>query len=108
MRLVFEGTVFDPNLRYHLELDGNTRGLGVTGGGGVPGGNGLDNSGGIPGVPDGSGVATVDDAVRLFSAYVAYDFHPCGSEKGCGPKTARTASTATRRPRRPSSASSSR
>ncbi len=84
MRLVFEGTVFDPNLRYHLELDGNTRGLGVNGGGGIPGGNGLDNSGGVPGVPDGSGVGTVQDGVRLFSAYVAYDFHPLASEKGCG------------------------
>ena len=85
MRLVFEGTLFDPNLRYHLELDGNTRGLTATAGGGVPGGNGIDNSGGIPGVPDGGGVASVDNAVRLFSAYVAYDFHPCGSQKGCGP-----------------------
>ena len=84
MRLVFEGTVFDPNLRYHLELDGNTRGLGVNGGGGIPGGNGLDNSGGVPGAPDGSGVGTVQDGVRLFSAYVAYDFHPLASEKGCG------------------------
>ena len=27
----------------------------------------------------------VDHAVRLFTAYVAYDFHPCGYEKGCGP-----------------------
>ena len=27
----------------------------------------------------------MDHAVRLFSAYVAYDLHPCGFEKGCGP-----------------------
>ena len=77
--------MFDPNLRYHFELDGNTRGLTANAGGGVPAGNGLDNAGGVPGVPDGNGVATVDHAVRLFSAYVAYDFHPCGYEKGCGP-----------------------
>jgi hypothetical protein len=83
-RFIFEGTAFDPNFRYHLELDGNTRGLGALGGGGVPAGNGTNNSGGVPGVPDGNGVATVDHAVRLFSAYVAYDFHGCASEKGCG------------------------
>ncbi|HVS36563.1 MAG TPA: hypothetical protein VMS17_13445 [Gemmataceae bacterium] len=84
LRLIWEGTVFDPNLRYHFEIDGNTRGLTAAAGGGVPGGNGIDNSGGVPGVPDGTSAATVDHAVRLFSAYVAYDFHPCGFEKGCG------------------------
>ena len=62
----------------------HTRGLTANAGGGVPAGNGLDNAGGVPGVPDGNGVATVDHAVRLFSAYVAYDMHPCGYEKGCG------------------------
>ncbi len=59
-------------------------GLGVNGGGGIPTGNGIDNSGGVPGDPDGSGVGTVQDGVRFFSAYVAYDFHPLASEKGCG------------------------
>jgi hypothetical protein len=83
-RFIFEGTAFDPNVRYHLELDGNTRGITALGGGGVPAGNGDGNAGGVPGVPDGNGVATVDHAVRLFSAYVAYDFHGCASEKGCG------------------------
>jgi hypothetical protein len=84
LRMIFEGTLFDPNLHYHFELDGNTRGLTANGGGGVPAGNGLNNVGGVPGVPDGNGVATVDHAVRLFSAFVAYDMHPCGYEKGCG------------------------
>jgi hypothetical protein len=67
-RLIFEGTAFDPNFRYHFTLDGNTRGLAGLAGGGVPTGNGTDNVSGVPGVPDGNGVATVDHAVRLFSA----------------------------------------
>jgi len=94
MRLIFEGTAFDPNLRYHLELDGNTRGLSGQAGGGIPGTTGLSAVGGLnalpagvttSGVQGGTTITTVDHAVRLFSAYVAYDFHPCGYEKGCGP-----------------------
>jgi hypothetical protein len=77
LRLIFEGTAFDPNLRYHFQLDGNTRGLGA-----LANGNGVNGTAGVPG---GNGIATVDHAVRLFSAYIAYDFHPLGSEKGCGP-----------------------
>ena len=84
VRLIFEGTAFDPNLRYHLELDGNTRGLSGLSGGGNPGNAGV-NSPGSTGVPNGNTITTVDHAVRLFSAYVAYDWHPCGYEKGCGP-----------------------
>ncbi|HJT77887.1 MAG TPA: hypothetical protein VJ739_11860 [Gemmataceae bacterium] len=85
LRLIWEGTVFDPNLRYHFELDGNTRGLG-----GVQNNKVIDSVGGTfdpngsAASPIGGGV-TVDHAVRLFSAYVAYDFHGCASEKGCGP-----------------------
>ena len=84
VRLIFEGTAFDPNLRYHLELDGNTRGLGGVAGGNLPGNAGTAAPG-TTGVPDGNTITTVDHAVRLFSAYVAYDWHPCGYEKGCGP-----------------------
>jgi hypothetical protein len=86
MRLIFEGHAYDPNLRYHIQFDGNTRGLGGLAGGGVPAGNGTNSSGGVPGVVDGSGVVTVDHAVRLFSCWVGYDFHPCWGEKGCGPE----------------------
>ncbi len=83
LRLVWEGTAFDPNLRYHFELDGNTRGIGgfqnnkdvQTAGAGEP--NTTATS------PIGGGV-TVDHTVRLFSAWVAYDFHGCAYEKGCG------------------------
>jgi hypothetical protein len=83
-RLNFGGTVFDPNLRYFIELDGNTRGLG-----GVQNNKVIETGGSFD--PNGSAVspigggATVDHAVRLFQAWVAYDFHGCASEKGCGP-----------------------
>jgi hypothetical protein len=95
LRLIWEGTAFDPDFRYHFELDGNTRGLGgtlntklVQTTGNSPGGAGAavtPPTGGAGGtiVPVGGGV-TVDHAVRLFSAYIAYDFHGCASEKGCG------------------------
>jgi hypothetical protein len=73
-QVFFEGTVFDPNLRFNLTIDANTRGLsaltigtGVVGTGGVPGGN-----------PN----ALVDHGVRLFNAFVAYDFHPWSCSRG--------------------------
>jgi hypothetical protein len=86
-RLQFTGTAFDPNFRYWIELDGNTRGLSALAGSGVPNTNG-DNQINTTGVQGGNTIATVDHAVRLFSAYVAYDFHPCWGEKGCGPDCA--------------------
>jgi hypothetical protein len=83
-RLFFDGTVFDPNLRYNITIDGNTRGLAdLSNGNGVAGTGGVTVTGG--GVAGGNGNGTVDHAVRLFNAFIAYDFHPCGSEKGCGP-----------------------
>jgi hypothetical protein len=84
MRLIFEGNAFDPNLRYQITLDGNTRGLG-----GVQNNKVLQTAGAF--APNTSGVSpigggvTVDHAVRLFGAWIAYDFHGCASEKGCGP-----------------------
>lgn len=71
MRLNFSGTAFSPNLRYMIELDGGTRGIGALGAG-----NGLAGGG--------NNVATVDHAMRLFQAWVAYDFRPCCWYKGCG------------------------
>lgn len=79
MRLIFEGTAFDPNLRYHIQLDGGTRGLT-----GVDPRQGSFNNA-IGNVFGGQGDSNVDHAVRLFAAYVAYDWHPCSTEKGCGP-----------------------
>jgi hypothetical protein len=92
LRLQFFGTAFDPDLRYWFELDGNTRGLGGLAGGAIPGTTGLSTIGSNGGVgntgavPGGAAITTVDHAVRLFSAYIAYDWHPCSSQKGCGPE----------------------
>jgi hypothetical protein len=75
LRLIWEGTAFDPDLRYHFEIDGNTRGLNA-----VQNNKVIQSQGGASD-PNGSadsgigGGATVDHAVRLFSAYVAYDLH---------------------------------
>ena len=84
VQVTFEGTAFDPDLRYHFRLHGDTRGL--------PGlqNNRVSQVGGAF-APNGAATATgtgggvlVDHAVRLFEAWVAYDFHGCASEKGCG------------------------
>jgi hypothetical protein len=88
LRLQFTGTAFSPDFRYWFELDGGTRGLSALAGSGVPGTNGFSTIGsnaGTGAVAGGATIATVDHAVRLFSAYVAYDWHPCSSQKGCGP-----------------------
>jgi hypothetical protein len=87
-QLIFEGTAFDPDLRYHFRLNGDTRGL-----------PGLQNNRVVQtsGTADpntslisstGGGV-TVDHAVRLFEAWVAYDFHGCDCEKDCAPDSPR-------------------
>jgi hypothetical protein len=77
LRLIWEGVAFDPNFRYHFELEASTRGqadvvppfgpmVGDVGGGATNGG-------------------LADNAVRLHAAYCAYDFHPCCVWPGCGP-----------------------
>ena len=85
LRLIWEGCAFDPNLRFNFTLDGNTRGLGGTQNNRVvenaPAGGSDPNASGVS--PIGGGV-TVDHAVRLFEGWVAYDFHGCCAEKGCG------------------------
>jgi hypothetical protein len=83
LRLIFEGTAFDPDLRYHFELDGNTRGLGGVQNNKVIQTGGATDPNAAATSPIGGGV-TVDHAVRLFSAYVAYDFHGCSFWPGCG------------------------
>jgi hypothetical protein len=84
MRLVFEGNAFDPDLRYHIQLDGNTRGLGgVQNNKVIQTAGAFDPNTSVVASATGGGV-TVDHAVRLFSAYVAYDFHGCNFWKGCG------------------------
>jgi hypothetical protein len=84
INLAVEGSAFDPDLRYHFELLGSTRGFGgfqnnkviQTAGAFDP------NSSGIS--PTGGGVV-VDHVVSLFEAWVAYDWHGCSCAKGCGP-----------------------
>jgi hypothetical protein len=83
-RLIFEGTAFDPNLRYHLQLDGNTRGIGGFQNNKVVQTAGAFDPNAAATSPVGGGVL-VDHTVRIFDAWVAYDFHPCASEAGCGP-----------------------
>ncbi|MBY0523933.1 MAG: hypothetical protein K2R98_11075 [Gemmataceae bacterium] len=82
--IVFEGTVFDPDLHYRVELNGFTRGLpfgfqnnkvAQTAGTNAP------NTLGVS--PIGGGVS-VSQGVTLFESFVFYDFHPWRASKGCG------------------------
>ncbi|HEY7158625.1 MAG TPA: hypothetical protein VH575_32070 [Gemmataceae bacterium] len=91
LRLFWEGTAFDPNLRYQFQLDGNTRGLAA-----IQNNRIIQTTGTPPGAsfaapgiggaasPIGGG-ATVDAGVRIFTAWVAYDFQLGARGKGCGP-----------------------
>jgi hypothetical protein len=83
LRLIWEGNAFDPNLKFNITLDGNTRGLGGVQNNKVIQTAGAFNPAAAAASPIGGGV-TVDHAVRLFEGWVSYDFHPCWSEKGCG------------------------
>ena len=86
MNFIWEGSAFDPDLHYRLELNGFTRGIPglqnnkvvqtAPAGGFAPNGSGVS--------PLGGGVV-VDHAVTLFESWVSYDFHGCASQKGCGP-----------------------
>jgi hypothetical protein len=81
---IFEGTVYDPDLHYYVDLDGTTRGIT-----GVQNNKVIQNAGAFnpntsPASPIGNGV-TVDHIVRLRYAYIYYDFHGAAAERGCGP-----------------------
>lgn len=84
LRMIWEGTAFTPDLRYYLELDGSTRGLGGNQNNKVITNRGTFAPNGAPFSPLGGGVQ-VDHAIRLFASWVAYDFHPCCAFTGCGP-----------------------
>lgn len=92
VRLLWEGTLFSPYLRYQFQLDGNTRGFGVFQNNRVVQGGSLNTpaaSYGAPGIggapsPIGGGVAA-DHAIRLFTAWVAYDIPLADFSRGCGP-----------------------
>jgi hypothetical protein len=87
MNFIFQGTAFDPDLHYNINLLGCTRGFG-----GFQNNKVIQNAGAFdPNTsaisPIGGGV-TVDHLVSLFEAYVYYDFHGCACSKGCGPDCA--------------------
>jgi Phosphate-selective porin O and P len=69
MRLIFEGTAFDPDLRYRIQLDGGTRGIG-----GIDQRQGFFNNP-LGNAQGGQGDANVDHAMRLFEGWVAKDWH---------------------------------
>jgi hypothetical protein len=86
LRLIWEGTVFDPNLKFNFTLDGNTRGLGGTqqnkvvqnvAGTVTPGNLAASSNAAIIG-----GAVQVDHAVRMFEAWVSYDLHPFATGDG--------------------------
>ncbi len=94
MNFIFEGTVFDPNLRYHFEFLGSTRGLpGVQNNKVIQTAGNFDpntspttftTAAGTQAATTGGGIL-LDHAVTLFEGWVAYDFHPCWGSKGCAP-----------------------
>jgi hypothetical protein len=84
LNVIFEGSVFDPDLHYRINLIGGTRGFG-----GFQNNKVIQTAGAFApntsaASPLGGGV-TVDHVVSLFEAYVYYDFHGCSCAKGCGP-----------------------
>lgn len=91
LRLFWEGTAFDPHLRYQFQLDGNTRGLGANQNNRIAQTAGTPSSAsyaapGIGGAASIDGGGSVTDAgVRLFTAWVAYDFELGTRGAGCGP-----------------------
>jgi hypothetical protein len=89
LNMIWQGNVFDPNLRYLFEFLGHTRGLPGEQNNKVvqtlPAGGAAPNTAAIS--PIGGGV-TLDNAVTLFQAFIAYDWHPCWGEKGCSPDCA--------------------
>jgi hypothetical protein len=89
-RLIMDGSAFDPDLKFRMTFDGNTRGLAT-----LAGGNGFSGAAGAipglpgpPGVQGGQPIGLTDNAARIFQAWVSYDFHPWGTQKGCGPDCA--------------------
>ena len=85
VQVIFEGTAFDPDLRYHLRLHGDTRGLpGLQNNKVLQTTAGTTDPNGAAAATGTGGGVTVDHSVRLFEAWLAYDFHGCASQKGCG------------------------
>jgi len=80
VRLIFEGHAFDPDLKYRVQLNADTRGLGgffnnrhVVSGSPVTGGTPAVEGGGV----------TIDHAARLFEAWISYDWKPGRCKDDC-------------------------
>ena len=69
MRLIFAGYMFTPDLRFQIQLDGNTRGLATE----DTRGNFYANP--IGNVEGGQNISNVDSGMRLLEAWIAYDLH---------------------------------
>ena len=83
LRLIWEGCAFDPDLRFNFTLDTSTRGVAAFQNNRVVENGGTFDPNTNSASPIGGGV-TVDHGVRFFEGWVAYDFHGCAAEKGCG------------------------
>jgi hypothetical protein len=69
VRLIFAGWIYDPNIRYLIQLDANTRGLATE----DTRQNAFNNP--IGNIEGGANISNVDAGARLFEAWVAYDIH---------------------------------
>jgi hypothetical protein len=85
LRLIWEGSLFTPNLTYEMQLDANTRGFGSFQANkaftnAVPPGNGVNGlqTFGLGGASTIGGQIQTDHAARLFTAWLAYQI-PLGS-----------------------------
>jgi hypothetical protein len=78
--LTFSGNAFDPELRYQIRIQADTRSL--------PGVENLSNTSRQFDLEENGedevSRATVSHAVRLGQSFISYDLHPCCSFKGCG------------------------
>jgi hypothetical protein len=79
MRLIFAGWAWDPDLRYQIQFDGNTRGLNTEN----PRQNAFSNP--IGNTEGGSNIGSTDAGVRLLEAWIAYDFHGKPDANGYSP-----------------------
>jgi hypothetical protein len=82
-RLDFIGTAFDPNLRFQVRLNGETRPLAA-----VPNTRILSQQFSSDDTGDEEAIsrASLGSAVRLGTqTFLAYDLHPWEADKGCGP-----------------------
>lgn len=83
--IIFEGSAFYPDLRYRVNFNGFTRGAF-----GNQFNEVVQNQPPAGFAPSGQPVSTIGGGVlstqpvTLFEAFIAYDFHGCAAEKGCG------------------------